>query len=180
MLSPAPEEAPPLPWDQHSREVLEKHQWVQFPMEFPTSSTSYLGTGLAVVWQKPNVSLRHVVSLTKDGRCHSQVESCSPSTVLLQLLLDPGSADHLSLCREPVQATHWCTTKQEKKWLLEPRAAAGWYHGPLARPSPPSLRLHVPQGLPSPAGPDRRRQVGPWHKLFFQRSCGSKPHLTWA
>lgn len=79
------------------------------PHSAPISfGSSYLGAGLAVVWQKPNVSSRHVVSLPNDGRRHPQVESRSLSMGLswLCLLLGPGSADHVPLRREPMQATH--------------------------------------------------------------------------
>lgn len=75
----------------------------------PVSSGSrYLGAGLAVVWQQPNVSSCHVVSFPNDRWSHPQVESRSLSMRLswLCLLLGPGSADHVPLRREPMQTTH--------------------------------------------------------------------------
>lgn len=120
-------------------------------------SVSYLGTGLAVVGQQPDVSSRHVVSLTDDGRCHAQVETCSPSIVLpsLRFLLGPGSADRLPLRREPVQATHWCTRRKRRScWgpeLREDSTMAPWL--PVTIPTQASCPQHGgahPQHRPPP------------------------------
>lgn len=113
----------------------------------------YLGTGLAVVGQQPDVSSRHVVSLANDGGHHAQVESCSRSTVppRLGVPLGPGSADRLPVRGEAVQTAHWRAGKQGEQQLSWPELRR--CHSPPAPRSPAARRLHLraARGAAAPA-----------------------------